>query len=239
MIKPDWPAPDNIKAISTTRKAGVSVAPYASLNLALHVGDLDKDVRLNRDTLERIAKHPVEPLWLNQTHSTVVVEFAPALFGTKADASFTRNSNQTCVVMTADCLPVLLCSKNGDFVAAVHAGWRGLVDGILEKAVQKYPKPDQLLAWIGPAISQKHFEVGHDVKDLFLKAEPKTEKFFIQNFNKKYLADLPGIAEMKLTQYGVEVYQSGLCSYEKGEHFFSYRRDGVTGRMASMIWMES
>ncbi len=237
LIRPNWPAPNYIRAFSTTRSGGVSTLPFDSMNLAEHVGDDVNSVVENRQRLQRNINHPINPNWLTQTHSDRVVEYAETSCGVEADGVFSSNKEQVCVVMTADCLPVLLCSRNGDFVAAIHAGWRGLANGILINAVKKYSNPELLMAWIGPAISQQFFEVGSDVRDAFVSTDPKCSNFFIAKNSNKYLADLAAIAEYQLSNLGADVYQSGLCSYQNKQDFFSYRRDGHTGRMASMIWI--
>lgn len=237
LIKPNWPAPNHVQAFSTTRRGGVSESSFDSMNLAQHVGDDANSVVENRQQLQRNTNHPVNPHWLTQTHSDRVIKYSEDSIGVDADGVFTTNKLQACVVMTADCLPVLFCSKNGDFVAAVHAGWRGLADGILINAVKKYPKPELLLAWIGPAISQQAFEVGSEVRDVFVNTDSKCSNYFIEKGEGKFLANLAAIAEHQLSILGVDVYQSGLCSYQNKQEFFSYRRDGQTGRMASMIWI--
>lgn len=249
LIVPNWPAPKSIKAFSTTRlspneSADNSCADptrrnvFAEFNVGQHVGDCPAQVAKNRATLQNATQHPEPALWLEQTHSTRVIEYSRSQTGFNADASFTQEKQQTCVVMTADCLPVLLCSGNGDFVAAVHAGWRGLADGILLEALKQYHDPTALMAWIGPAISEEHFEVGAEVREQFLEKNSDFKCFFKALGDQKYLANLAGIAELQLKQQGVDVYQSGLCSFADEERFYSYRRDGQTGRMASLIWIE-
>ncbi len=235
---PDWPCPAKVKAISTYRTGGVSVKPFDSLNLGLHVGDDIDVVNENRRQLEFLSKHPPMTHWLNQTHSTNVNEFRKDSFDIDADGIYSFEINQPCIVMTADCLPVLLCSKHGDFVAALHAGWRGLADGILLNGVASYHSPQDLLAWIGPAISQKYFEVGAEVREYFTDKDSDYGQFFKRHKDQKYLANLAGVAEFQLAQQGVSVYQSGLCTFANKEQFFSYRRDGQTGRMATMVWLE-
>ncbi|NVJ67059.1 MAG: peptidoglycan editing factor PgeF [Gammaproteobacteria bacterium] len=239
LIAPNWPASEKVRAFTSCRTGGLSIEPFEHLNLAKHVGDDAHTVESNRQLLQQFSEHPADPHWLTQTHSTEVVEYNPAEFECEADAVFTTQTNQACVVMTADCLPVLLCSKNGDFVAAVHAGWRGLADGITIKAAKKYAKPSELMAWIGPAISQEYFEVGQDVYDEFCKPAPYLSAHFKAVGENKYYADLPAIAADQLQGLGVETYQSELCSYAESERFYSYRRDGRTGRMATMIWLEA
>ncbi|WP_251359588.1 peptidoglycan editing factor PgeF [Kangiella sp. TOML190] len=238
VISPNWPAPSKIKAFSTYRQGGVSDKPFDGLNLAQHVNDESQSVAANRQLLEQRLEHPQAPHWLTQTHSTTVVQYQDSNINCEADGVFSRQAGQACVVMTADCLPVLLCSKQADFVAAVHAGWRGMAEGILLNALKLFQEPRQLMAWIGPAISQQHFEVGAEVKALFGQANQDFAAFFEASNHDRFLADLPAIAQLQLEQQGVEVYQSGLCTYANPKQFFSYRRDGETGRMASMIWIE-
>lgn len=249
LIVPNWAAPKSIKAFSTTRLTPAESSDkhvsdatkrnaFAKFNLGQHVGDCSEQVVKNRAILQGITQHPEPALWLEQTHSTRVIKYSPLQVGFNADASFTRKKQQTCVVMTADCLPILLCSKKGDFVAAVHAGWRGLAGGVLLEALKKYHDQTDLMAWIGPAISQQHFEVGAEVREQFLGKNSKFECFFKALSSQKYLANLAGVAESQLENQGVDVYQSGLCSFADEERFYSYRRDGKTGRMASLIWIE-
>lgn len=237
LIKPNWPSPPQIQAFCSSRQGGVSSGEFDGLNLAMHVGD-DKDtVEQNRSLWQQACLHPKNAHWLNQTHSCDVLEYNSETIGSDADGVFSRKPEQVCVVMTADCLPVLFCSQSGDFVAAVHAGWRGLADGILLNAIKNYQKSSQLMAWIGPSISQKHFEVGTEVKDQFVASNPSFEVFFKAKDSNKFLADLASIAEYQLSSFGVDVYKSNLCSFELDEQFYSYRRDGQTGRMAAMIWI--
>ncbi|MFV0573912.1 MAG: peptidoglycan editing factor PgeF [Vibrio sp.] len=250
-ILPNWPAPKNIKAFSSTRFGGVSTGVYQGLNLGMHVGDDSNAVQTNRDQIQHDNAMPTAPVWLNQTHSTDVIElFKPTKQVLDADGSTTKHKKIVCCVMTADCLPVLLTNTDGTQVAAVHAGWRGLVDGILEKAVQQFSKPSQVMAWIGPAIGANSFEVGEDVYHQFLDHDPnakdgfvvykkKHHKTSIQKPEKKWLANMSILATQRLNQAGVEqVYDSQRCTYSESDIFYSYRRDGITGRQASFIWME-
>ncbi len=246
-INPSWPAPVNVKALQTTRNGGVSHVPYASLNLGAHVGDDALAVAKNRQLLSPYL--PSEPVWVNQVHGIVVIDAAKSTCLQNADASFTTQNNIVCVTMTADCLPVLLCDKAGTVVAAVHAGWRGLCDGAIEAAVNKMcVNPSDILAWLGPAIGPNAFEVGDDLRQQFmahdlqaaLAFKPHTE----HQLNGKWLCDMYLIAQQRLTKLGVtQIYGSGInedfCTYTDEARFFSFRRDNVTGRMASMIWLES
>ncbi len=243
IVKPAWQAPKRVSAFSTTRRAGASIKPFDSFNLAQHVGDDEQSVLGNRSSLNRLHGLPSEPCWLNQTHSTRVATLgSTGQFNTDVDAAITREPGRIAVVMTADCLPVLICNRQGSEVAAVHAGWRGLVDGVLQTTLDAMTSPvDELQAWIGPAISQQYFEIGDEVRQLFLqKHAPEAEHRFIGNRTGHWLCDLPGLAADELQRHGLgKVYLSGLCSYDDDDNFYSYRRDGITGRMASLIWINS
>lgn len=247
-ITPEWPKPDNVKALCTTRVGGVSQAPFASLNMATHVEDDLQDVLKNRAIIKQQAHLPSEPVWLNQQHTDIALPLhATHVFDEPpiADAAWTQTASVIPVVMTADCLPILLTDKQGSCVAAIHAGWKGLADKIVTKTIQQMPVlTSDLMAWVGPAISVRQFEVGQDVFDAFMNQNPKNTQFFQAkpsqfNQNPKYLADLPGLVTFEMQNLGVsQIYMSDLCSYEDEIQFFSYRRDGKTGRMASMIWIE-
>lgn len=236
-IRPDWPAPANVQALQTTRLGGVSLAPYDSLNLGLHVGD--DPVRVNRNRQSLSALLPSEPVWLEQVHGTVVANADAAACRVVADASVAQQRGSVCVVMTADCLPVLLCDEAGTVVGAAHAGWRGLCDGVIEATVQAMGvAPHTLLAWLGPAISQRHFEVGAEVREAFIAHHRQAAEAFIAQGEGKYLADLYLLAHQRLGALGVTRIHGGThCTYGERERFYSYRRDGVTGRMGTFIWM--
>lgn len=245
-ITPDWPKPKNVHALCTNRLDGVSSAPFNSLNLATHVQDCSKDVMQNRALLRSQAQLPAEPIWLNQQHTDVAIALTSKTHFNKppvADASWTQAPNVISVVMTADCLPILITDNKGSCVAAIHAGWKGLADKIVTKTIQALPvEPIDLMAWIGPAISVRQFEVGQDVLDAFVNKNEQNRVFFHKKLgsNQKYLADLPGLVTLEMQNLGVkQIYDSQLCSFENEEQFFSYRRDGKTGRMASMIWIEA
>ncbi|MCO7225303.1 peptidoglycan editing factor PgeF [Pleionea sp. CnH1-48] len=242
VIKPDWPAPEWVQAASTCRSGGVSQGVYQAMNVGDHVGDDAEHVATNRQRLVEALALPSEPFWLNQTHSTDVVPVT-SLSETpiEADASYSEQPSQVCAVMTADCLPVLFTDKKGQWVAAAHAGWRGLANGILLKTMDSYQgEKEDCLAWLGPAISSKAFEVGDDVKQAFCAQSSSFDRFFQARDKKgKYLADLYGIAREQLSALGVQIYGGDFCTYSDPEQFFSYRRDGVTGRMASLIWLSS
>lgn len=239
MIFPDWPAPGNVRSASTTRAGGVSAAPYDSFNLAEHVGDSPAAVAANRDRLQRRLDLPSGPLWLEQVHGRKVVDAATAGVRPAADASFSRRPGCVCAVMTADCLPVLLCDRAGTAVAAAHAGWRGLAGGVLEASVAAMAAdPGQLLAWLGPAIGAQAFEVGDDVRTAFTEAHARSAEAFVRRPNGRWLADIYALARIRLQAAGVgAVYGGGRCTYSEPGDFFSYRREQVTGRMASLIWL--
>ncbi len=236
LIIPSWPAPENVKAIQTTRQGGVSQPPYNALNLATHVDDLPKYVAQNRQLLNEYV--PTEPVWLNQIHSTQVVDAAQSQCLVDADASYTNQPNVVCVTMTADCLPVLLCDQAGTTVAAVHAGWRGLCDGVIETTVDAMPvAANKLIAWLGPAIGPTAFEVGSEVRQQFIQHDLQASDAFLPKGN-KWLANLYLIAKQRLTVLGVsQIFGDVQCTYSDADRFFSFRREQNTGRMATMIWL--
>ncbi|MGC0154762.1 peptidoglycan editing factor PgeF [Chromobacterium vaccinii] len=238
-IAADWPAPATVKTLLTTRSGGVSQPPYASLNLGAHVGDAPDHVAANRARLRD--ELPAEPAWLNQVHGIAVVDAAAVgADAPDADASFARAPGAVCAVMTADCLPLLLCDDAGGVVAAVHAGWRGLCDGVIEAAVAAIGAPPAtLMAWLGPAIGPDAFEVGAEVRQAFVERDAAAAAAFIDIDDGKYLADIYALARLRLAGLGVDrVYGGDFCTVIDRDRFFSYRRDGVTGRMASLIWLE-
>ncbi len=246
-ISPVWPAPANVKALQTTRNGGVSQAPYANLNLGAHVGDDVLDVAKNRQLLSLYL--PSEPVWVNQVHGIEVIDAAKSTCLQNADASFTTQNNVVCVIMTADCLPVLLCDEAGTVVAAVHAGWRGLCDGAIEAAVNKMRvNTGEILAWLGPVIGPNAFEVGDDVRQQFMAQDSQAALAFKPRIetqlNGRWLCDMYLIAQQRLNKLGVtQIYGAGInenyCTYTDEARFFSFRRDNITGRMASMIWLEA
>jgi len=239
MILPNWNAPKNVKAFASTRQGGYSTGPYQGLNLGMHVDDDPEVVQHNRQLIAQQLSMPGAPVWLNQTHSTnVVTLLEPTSQVIDADGSFTRQKNVICCVMTADCLPVLLCDTQGSQVAAVHAGWRGLAGGILEQAVAKFS--GDVLAWIGPAIGPAAFEVGAEVLEAFCSFDQSAQQAFVpRQVPGKWLADMNLLATQRLNRVGVKsVFASQLCTFENADDFYSYRRDGVTGRQASFIWLE-
>lgn len=238
-IEPDWPAPRNVRAASTLRSGGTSRGPYAGFNLALHVGDDPDKVAANRRLLCQALSLPTHPLWLNQVHGTLAVQ-ADAFDGSPpaADASHAAESGKVCVVMTADCLPVLFCDRAGTRVAAAHAGWRGLAGGILEATVAALGE-GEYMAWLGPAIGPNAFEVDRPVRDAFLNRLGDCGDDFLQIDDHHWLADLYSLARRVLARAGIdEVYGGDCCTYGDEGRFYSYRRDGQTGRMATLIWLE-
>jgi len=237
-IYPDWPAPENVRSISTSRLGGVSQGVFASNNLALHVGDDGENVRINRQRLKALCSLPAEPTWLTQIHSNIVVNCDEV--SCEADASYTDQINQICVVMTADCLPILLCDKSGQQIAAVHAGWRGLLNNVIENSLARFHgSTNDIIAWLGPAIGKEVFEVGNEVYDAFVERHNAAADFFRARENNKYLADMVGLAKLRLKLVGVSgIYGGQYCTFSDEARFFSYRRDGVCGRMASLIWLD-
>lgn len=237
MIIPDWPAPTRVKSLMTCREGGVSRAPWTSFNLGDHVGDDPAHVLANRAHLRQHL--PAEPGWLRQVHSARVIELGRDA-DPEADAAFTRETGPVCAVLTADCLPVLFCDRAGSVVAAAHAGWRGLVGGVLETTVAAMQvDPGDVLAWMGAAIGPLAFEVGDEVRDAFIAQHPAAATAFVlQPAAGKWLADIYSLARIRLHAAGVQaVFGGGRCTFNEEDTFFSYRRDGTTGRMASLIWL--
>ena len=238
-IQANWLAPSTIHACCTTRRGGVSLAPYDAFNLGLHVGDRDADVIANRCLLREALALPSEPCWINQTHGVHAVTLEQDS-NRDADAAITREPGKVAVVMTADCLPILVCNRAGSEVAAIHAGWRGLQTGVIEATIGALHSPaEQLLAWIGPGISQASFEVGDEVYDAFIDRVANAQSCFSANRPGHLLCDLAGLAESVLRTMGLtEVARAPYCSYADADLFYSYRREAVTGRMASLIWID-
>lgn len=242
LILPNWPAPANVRAIQTTRQGGNSYAPYDSLNLGAHVQDDPMQVERNRLLLNRYV--PTEPVWLNQVHGTVVVNATVASCVPDADAAYAKQKNTVCVVMTADCLPILFCNTEGTAIAATHAGWRGLCDGVIEATIEAMAEPpDSLMAWLGPAIGPLAFEVGTEVRAEFIHQHSDAGNAFTPSNEGKWLGNIYQLAQQRLNRAGVKaIYGGGIdqsfCTFTDAEQFFSYRRDGKTGRMASLIWLE-
>ncbi len=243
LIWPDWPAPASVRACTTTRRGGVSSGPFASLNLAGHVGDDAAAVAANRRRLSAALGLPVEPAWLSQVHGCAVASADRGTAGTAgppvADAVLSRQPGHVCAVLTADCLPLLLCDRAGSVCAAVHAGWRGLHLGVIEATLARLGVPGTaLLAWLGPAIGPARFEVGPEVRAAFVSRDPAAASAFRAGAGGRWHADLYGLARRRLAAAGVTaVSGGGLCTLSDPARFFSYRRDGRTGRMASLIWL--
>jgi len=257
-LTPDWPVPALVRALSTWRQGGVSSPPYASLNLASHVGDGAEAVEENRSRLRRAARLPAEPTWLTQVHGARVVnldrreEGARAAEGSAragpgagsaapvADGAITRRPGVVCAILTADCLPLLLAADCGGVVAAAHVGWRGLAGGIIEATVGSMETPSRsLVAWLGPAIGPEHFEVGAEVREALLGTDPGALGAFRANARGRFMADLAALARGRLARLGVErICGGGECTYSGPDKYFSHRRDGTTGRQATLIWLE-
>lgn len=234
---PDWPAPAQVKACVTTRAGGVSLAPFDSLNLGDHVEDSPEAVLENRRRLTE-AFH-IQPAWLRQVHGVSVVEADPGRIA-EADGSWTSTPGIACTSMTADCLPALFCNRAGTRVAAAHAGWRGLAAGVLEAAVESLEaEPADILVWLGPAIGPQAFEVGPEVREAFVQQLPSTTQAFVPSRNPgKFMADIYQLARLRLAARGITaVYGGGFCTVSD-PRFFSYRRSPLTGRFASLIWLE-
>jgi len=264
-LVPDWPAPANIHAATTLRTGGVSQAPYTSLNPAAHVGDDPDRVRQNRRIIREMLDLPAEPVWLDQIHSNRAVKAANPSYPLQklvlslsygggrgdlqqADASYTDEAGVVCAVLTADCLPLLVCSTDGTQIAAIHAGWRGLLAGVISNTVAAmlltYPFSKEevrrdLLVWLGPAIGPDCFEVGAEVRDAFLEKSAEFSYAFKEQSNGKWLADIYRLARVELAVLGVaNIYGGTHCTVTDHERFYSYRRDAQTGRMATLIWRE-
>ncbi|MCX7066668.1 MAG: peptidoglycan editing factor PgeF [Methylococcales bacterium] len=235
-LTPDWPAPANIHAATTLRTGGVSVAPYHSLNPATHVGDDANCVRENRHRIKTMLTLPAEPVWLEQTHSSLVINAGQATTLQQADASVSNQAGVVCAVMTADCLPLLICSTDGKKIAAIHAGWRGLLAGIISNTLAALSTTD-ILVWLGPAIGTSCFEVGTEVREAFMAKSAVFAPAFTQISDNKYLADIYQLARIELAALGIDgVYGGDFCTFTDTERFYSYRRDAQTGRMATLIW---
>ena len=239
-IIPKWPAPKNIRAIQTMRNGGISLENFSSLNLSNNVGDINQHVEGNYKKLSNFL--PSDPCWLNQIHSNKCEEL-PSKKKLNCDASFTYNKKIVCAVRTADCLPIFLTNFQGSFVALIHAGWKGLLNGVIEKTIGKINSSSEIIVWLGPCISQESFEVGNDVYSLFINKDSNTKKAFKLLKNRYYL-DLAGAARLKLNHLNINnISGAGVtedfCTFRDQKNFFSYRRDRKTGRMASLLWIDS
>ncbi len=238
-LEANWPAPDWLRAGTTTRIGGISKAPYEQLNLAKHVDDSETDIENNRQQIFSLLQLPSEPYWLNQTHSNKVIEANPLITQANCDGSYTSKHGMVVAVLTADCLPLLLCDTKRHLVAAIHVGWRGFYNGIVENALKTFSSPPATMAWLGPCISKTHYEIDKPVRDVFIKTNNEFERFFEANRENHWLMDLKGMVTTTLNRHGIEtVYDSEHCTYSESDFWYSYRRDGVTGRMASLIWMD-
>lgn len=237
-IKPQWPAPSHIKAFTTTRLGWGGRKTFHEKNPD-NTQNGENSPEESRK-LVALLDLPADPIWITQTHTPLVLEATEANKEKVADASYTHSPNCVCVVLTADCLPILICNKSGTTVAAIHAGWRGLAGGIIENTIKALNEaPEDLLVWLGPAIGPGKFEVGKDVFDAFVSTSPESELAFIARPENKWFADLYQLAKIRLKNQGVvQVYGGDWCTYSQEELFYSYRRDnGKTGRMASLIWI--
>jgi YfiH family protein len=240
-IRPDWPAPPHVRAMITTRAGGVSSGPYSSFNLGLSTGDEDAAVETNRARLRALV--PGEPRWLKQVHGARVLEAEQVQNRPEADASFTRASGTVCAILVADCLPLLFTDRAGSVVAAAHAGWRGLAAGVIDNTIAAMGRSGvaahDVLAFIGPGIGPRAFEVGDDVYEAYTARDAGAAAAFTHHAQDKWLADLFMLARRALERCGVtQIYGGGLCTYSDPVRFYSYRRDGITGRMGAFIWRE-
>jgi polyphenol oxidase len=269
VLRPDWPVSASVRAAMSLRSGGISLAPYDALNVGAHVGDDPAAVAENRHRLRDALDLPAEPAWLEQVHGTAVADLDAAITRTaapvgpnatahstdavranaaarntvpiRADAAVTRNSGHVCAIQVADCMPVLFATADGSAIGAAHAGWRGLAGGVLEATVMAMrADPAHLFAWLGPAISQKRFEVGDEVRAAFLDGNPKAAAAFTQNARQRWQCDLYALARLRLAALGVRHISGGdWCTHDDRSRFFSFRRDGRCGRMAALIWLSS
>jgi polyphenol oxidase len=239
MIVPDWPAPAAVRALVTTREGGVSEGRYASMNLGSHVGDDPARVAANRARLRQ--QLPAEPLWLHQVHGVSVADASSAVSGDTADAAVAHASGPVLAILTADCLPVLLCHRDASAIGIAHAGWRGLAAGVIERTIEALRVPPaEVIAWLGPAIGPRAYEVGTEVRDAFVRIDANADAAFTAGRPGHHWADLYRLARQRLEKTGIMSIHGGHhCTFTEKERFFSYRRDGETGRMASLIWLAS
>jgi polyphenol oxidase len=237
-LQADWPAPANIHAATTLRTGGVSPGEYSSLNPATHVGDNPDLVSQNKRIIKTMLNLPSEPVWLNQTHSNRAIKAITTDTPQQADASYTDQSGVVCAVMTADCLPLLVCSGDGTEIAAIHAGWRGLLDGVIDNTIAALQSRD-VLVWFGPAIGSERFEVGDEVRAAYVAKSTEYASAFKQKNQDKWLADIYQLARINLAFLGItKVFGGGFCTVTDEKRFYSFRRDKVTGRMATLIWRD-
>lgn len=241
LLYPDWAAPSHVHAFTTTRLGGQSLFPYDTNNLGMHVGDCPDAVIRNRSHLKDTHQLPREPVWLNQTHGTYCVDIDTE--STRdADAAMTSSPNRVLAILTADCLPVIICNQAGTEIAAIHAGWRGLLNGVIENTIARLKSPrESLMAWLGPANCARCYETGSEVREAFLQKDPDAACAFepIEG-GTTWLADMPQLASRVLFQQGLSaVHFSHRCTMEEKNTFYSYRRESQTGRMATLIWFNS
>jgi polyphenol oxidase len=241
LIAPDWPPLPGVRAAFTLRTGGVSTGSYESFNIATHVGDDSAAVIENRTRLRAALSLPSEPVWLEQVHGTSVADLDVAWPSRRADAAVTHIADRVCAIQVADCMPVLFATDDGLRIGAAHAGWRGLAGGVLEATVAAMRcVPARVSAWLGPCIGMEHFEVGDDVREAFLKADPEAAGAFEKNARGRWQCDLYALARRRLGALGVQaIHGGGWCTFAERERFFSYRRDGQCGRMAALIWRDS
>ncbi|OGI67110.1 MAG: hypothetical protein A2W18_03095 [Candidatus Muproteobacteria bacterium RBG_16_60_9] len=239
-LHPDWPAPSSVRAVTTVRHGGQSQGKYASFNLGAHVGDDPAHVAENRARLRAAAALPADPVWLTQVHGIDVVDVATVKSDIQADGAYANLPGRVCAVLTADCLPIFLCNRQGSEVALLHGGWRGLASGIVEAGLRVFrSSADELIAWFGPAIGARAYEVGDDVRDVFVQHDAQAASAFTASKPGKWQMDIYGLARQRLVAQGVgAIYGGEYCTATQADLFFSYRRNGVTGRMASLIWLE-
>jgi len=237
-LTPDWPLPDHIHAATTLRTGGYSQPPFSSLNMADHVGDEPEKVQKNRQVVKKLLILPNDPVWLQQVHGNKVVYAQKTDHQLVADASYTDQAGIVCAVLTADCLPILVCSTDGKKIAAIHAGWRGLLSGVISNTLAVFNTQDALI-WLGPAIGEDSFEVGSEVRSLFLAKSSDFFDAFKQHQTDKWLLDIYQLARIELSQLGYcKIYGGGFCTFRDQDRFYSYRRDQLTGRMATLIWRD-
>jgi hypothetical protein len=238
-LLPDWPAPESVRAAVTTRQSGASSAPYDSFNLGDHVGDKSRHVAQNRQQLITALQLPGSPLWLQQVHSTTVWQAEADSTQRVADAIIARSRQTVCAILSADCLPLLLCSQDGDEVAAIHVGWRGLAQGIIQNTIRQLKTPaGQMMVWMGPAIGPAAYEVDQPVHERFVHHNSALASCFTRSRAGHWQMDIYAIARQILGSLGVtHIYGGEHCTYSDSDLFFSHRRDGTTGRMASLIWI--
>lgn len=242
LIISEWPAPVRVKAVSTTRLGGASLPPWDSFNLGAHVGDDPAAVDLNREILGNLIGRGVQTIhWLEQVHGDQVLDVPAAARDRRADAATTTSRGHACAILTADCLPVLFCDDRGERVAAAHAGWRGLLSGVLENTLGRFAEPGRVMVWLGPAIGPGSFEVGPEVRQAFVAKDPAAIECFRPSPHTAghFMANIYGLAQSRLKSAGViAIFGGNRCTVREPDCFFSFRRDGLTGRQASLIWLE-